>query len=105
MCFGCQENVRSILPIEWGMVLDVGANVGLFSLLGSKYVGSLGKIFSFEPKSDTFQIFEANIILNDVENVLPQRIPLADMVIPIIMVNPHRNKREYLDALNKDARG
>ena len=30
-------------------VMDIGANIGVHSLSLSKMVGSLGKVFSFEP--------------------------------------------------------
>ena len=40
---------------------DVGANIGLFSLLAAKVVGPKGRIFSFEPAPDVFQLLCANI--------------------------------------------
>ena len=40
---------------------DIGANIGWFSLLASKVVGSNGKIFSFEPSPDVFNLLSANI--------------------------------------------
>ena len=86
---------------EGDVVIDVGANVGLFSLLGSKYIGNTGKIYSFEPTLDTYEIFNENIKLNTIENIFPLRIPLADKSIPIIMVNPDKKGGEYLDALNR----
>jgi FkbM family methyltransferase len=39
---------------------DIGANIGWFSLLGSKIVGSTGKVFSFEPSPDVFSLLAAN---------------------------------------------
>ena len=40
---------------------DVGANIGLFSLLASKIVGPSGKVFSFEPSPDVFNVLIANV--------------------------------------------
>lgn len=39
---------------------DVGANIGWFSLLASKIVGSNGEVFSFEPAPDVFNLLSAN---------------------------------------------
>ena len=39
---------------------DIGANIGWFSLLASKFVGSNGKVFSFEPSPDVFSLLSAN---------------------------------------------
>ena len=40
--------------------LDVGANFGYFSIIASRYVGTSGKVISFEPSSETFAILENN---------------------------------------------
>jgi FkbM family methyltransferase len=39
---------------------DIGANIGWFSLLASKIVGSNGRVFSFEPSPDVFNLLSAN---------------------------------------------
>jgi FkbM family methyltransferase len=39
---------------------DIGAFVGWFSLLASKIVGPNGKVFSFEPSPDVFNLLSAN---------------------------------------------
>jgi len=40
---------------------DVGANIGLFSLYASKIVGPTGKVVSFEPAPETFELLSANV--------------------------------------------
>jgi FkbM family methyltransferase len=59
-------------------VFDVGANVGLFSVIYSRLVGENGRIFSFEPVPDTHWMFMETLALNRVVNVLPQKIALSD---------------------------
>jgi FkbM family methyltransferase len=39
---------------------DIGAHIGWFSLLASKLVGSKGKIFSFEPSPEVFELLSIN---------------------------------------------
>ncbi|MGH9682884.1 MAG: FkbM family methyltransferase [Candidatus Acidiferrales bacterium] len=48
---------------------DLGANIGLFSLLGSRIVGDGGKVFSFEPDSATAGRLRRNISRNGFTNV------------------------------------
>ncbi len=43
-----QEALRRSLP-EGGVLWDVGANVGFFSLLGARLVGSAGHVVAWEP--------------------------------------------------------
>jgi len=44
--------------------VDVGANIGLWSLVAATAVGSTGRIFSFEPNPTTFRKLTANVQRN-----------------------------------------
>ncbi len=46
------------------VVVDVGANIGYYSLLAAAMVGELGKVFSFEPDPENFNLLEKNLQLN-----------------------------------------
>lgn len=46
------------------IVLDVGANVGYFSLFFSKIVGSTGRVIAFEPGEFAFNLLKQNRQLN-----------------------------------------
>jgi len=50
-------------------VLDLGANLGLFSLFASRVVGSNGQIFAFEPNKTASNFLAKNLQLNNLENV------------------------------------
>ena len=50
-------------------VLDIGANIGYFSLIASKLVGNSGKVYSFEPDPITFKYLKKNITMNQISNV------------------------------------
>ena len=41
-------------------VVDVGANVGLYSVLAANKIGDTGRIFAFEPAPEIFEILKAN---------------------------------------------
>lgn len=55
---------RSYLK-EGMVVLDIGANIGLYTLIASKRVGETGKVISFEPEPENFSILSKNIKENE----------------------------------------
>lgn len=55
--------------------LDIGANIGLMSVLASKYVGGNGVVYAVEANPKTVSILQANIDLNACKNV--ELIPVA----------------------------
>lgn len=57
------------------IIADVGANIGLTSMLFSK----LGKrVISFEPSPGTYKILTENIKNNNIHNVVPVNIGVGD---------------------------
>ncbi|SFD90762.1 methyltransferase, FkbM family [Marinobacter sp. DSM 26671] len=50
-------------------VIDIGANIGYFSLLSSSIVGKTGQVFSFEASPAIYNRLKSNIQLNNVDNV------------------------------------
>lgn len=49
--------------------VDVGANIGYFSLLASKLIGSSGRVFAFEPLPNLVAQIMYNTHLNDLHNI------------------------------------
>ena len=58
------------------VVIDVGAHIGLFSLLVSQFCKT-GKIFSFEPIRENFDLFVSNLELNHIQNVFPFNVGVS----------------------------
>ena len=50
--------------------IDVGANIGYFSVLAASVVGDQGAVFAFEPDPDNFQLLQANAVLNAQQNCI-----------------------------------
>ncbi len=55
-------------PFDDGVVIDVGANLGLFSLLLNRRFADR-RIIAFEPNPSTFAALEKNILRNDANHV------------------------------------
>ncbi len=52
-----------------GVFVDVGANVGYYAALASRWVGVSGCVFAFEPVPTTLKSLESNLALNNCVNV------------------------------------
>ncbi len=50
-------------------VVDIGANIGYYSLLFSKLVGDDGRVYAFEPAPQNFALLEQNLARNNRKNV------------------------------------
>lgn len=57
--------------------VDVGANIGIYSILAARKVGPTGRILAFEPSPREFARLLANITLNDTLSVTPFPIALG----------------------------
>ncbi len=56
---------------------DIGANLGLYSVLGGKLVGSSGCGYAFEPFHKSHQRLQANLELNNLRNVKTHHMALS----------------------------
>ena len=54
-------------------VVDVGAAIGYFTLIFARSVGVNGMVFSFEPKTDRYEILLKNIKVNNYSNVKTEK--------------------------------
>jgi len=59
--------ISSLKPGE--VVFDIGANVGLYTVLLAKAVGAEGQVISFEPEGQTYAHLLDNLKLNGLTNV------------------------------------
>jgi FkbM family methyltransferase len=79
---GCYEPVNTVLfdrILKPGMtVVDVGANIGYFTFLAAKKVGSVGKVVSVEPHPSNFALLKDAIESNQILNVRALPIALGD---------------------------
>ena len=72
-----QETVSTSLNAG-DIFYDVGANVGFFSVLAGRIVGSTGAVYAFEPVPQNALQVEKNACLNNLNNIEVVRIALSN---------------------------
>jgi FkbM family methyltransferase len=63
-----QEALHDSLT-EGNVFYDVGANVGFFTIIAARLVGSSGKVFAFEPLPQHVAALKRNVELNEFRNI------------------------------------
>jgi len=58
--------------------IDVGANIGFYSLAASGCVGNSGKVIAIEADPATFKLLANNVKLNGMDNVVPANFGASD---------------------------
>ena len=68
-------------------ILDIGANIGVFTIPFSKFVGDTGKVFAFEVQKLFFQVLTANVALNSLKNVFTYNFAVSNKVDTIELLD------------------
>lgn len=71
-------NLLDKLLQDGDTMLDIGANVGQFSLLAAKHVGEKGCVIAVEPNAEIFSDLRFNIQLNKLTNIKPILCAVSD---------------------------
>ncbi|MFC1667838.1 FkbM family methyltransferase [Chlamydiota bacterium] len=74
-------------------IVDVGADIGYFTLLFAKCAGEGGQVFSFEPIPKAREYLERNIALNGFKNIRIESCALFDSERNIILEQPFNKSR------------
>jgi FkbM family methyltransferase len=82
------------LPLAGGVCVDVGANVGLHTVVMSRLVGPGGRVFAFEPDPHNFRLLETNLRLNGARNATARQCAIGDADGVCRLA---RNPRNYAD--------
>lgn len=83
-----------IIKKGW-VVLDIGANIGYYTLLFSKLVGKKGKVFSFEPDAENFTLLEQNVRENKLKNIVLINKAVSDKTGKIKLFLDEENKGDH----------
>ena len=58
--------------------VDIGANIGWYTVLAGNIVGSQGKVIAFEPGSNIFAHLNRNVEINNFNNVVTENFAISD---------------------------
>ena len=59
-------------------VIDIGANIGYYSLLAAKLVGKNGKVYAFEPETANYKMLLKNVEINGYTNIVSEQKALSN---------------------------
>jgi len=91
---------------EGDCILDIGANIGIYTVFLAQKVGPPGCVVAIEPEIHNFNRLKANIRLNSLTNVIPELVALGDSILQkkiyvksvestLIETNIHENVPSY----------
>ena len=96
------QAVRRVL--QPGMsFLDIGANIGYFTLLARSTVGSGGRVYAFEPSSSNCALLQLNLQLNEFDDV--EVFPYALANVSRLFVYDHQGSNGTLGELPDNLTG
>jgi FkbM family methyltransferase len=84
--------------------VDVGANVGWFTLIAAKAVGPTGRVIAFEPEPRNFNLLRRNVEANGFRNVTLERKAVSDET-GTIRLNLSSTNENHSIAVLADQRG
>jgi len=59
-------------------VVNIGANIGYYTLIAAHAVGPNGRVYAFEPEPTNYKILVKNIEVNAYKNVIPIQAAVSD---------------------------
>lgn len=77
---------------EGDHVLDIGANIGIYTRFLSVYAGASGKVYSFEPIPETYNFLKNNINKLNLDNVTALNSAVSDYTGKVLMEVPKYDK-------------
>lgn len=64
-----EKSIRKLFDLKEGIFIDVGANLGKYTLFMAKKLGKNGTVISIEPECHTVDILKRNVEINNLKNV------------------------------------
>lgn len=93
---------REVKPGD--VVLDLGANIGYFTLLFAQRVGPSGAVVAFEPDPDNFALLKRNLAANGYRNVRAERRAVWDATGPLRLFRSEENRGDHRSYESPEAR-
>lgn len=73
-----ESKLLKTLVSEGMTVIDIGANIGFYTLQLAALAGRNGHVYAFEPDTDNFRLLKRNLAVNSMTNVTPVSKAVSD---------------------------
>ena len=77
------------------VVLDIGANIGYYTLILARLVGETGRVYAFEPDPNNFEFLRKNVRANGYQNVIYIKKAVSDKTGPLSLYLCPDNKGDH----------
>lgn len=77
------------------VVLDIGANIGYYTLILARLVGEAGRVYAFEPDPANFELLQKNLRINGYKNVVLVKKAVSDVSGPLSLFLCPDNKGDH----------
>jgi len=64
-----EKNIRKFFDLNEGVFIDVGANLGKYTIMMARKLKEKGSVVSIEPEPHTIELLKQNVRLNKLQNV------------------------------------
>ncbi len=85
-------------------VIDIGANIGYYTLIFARLVGESGKVYAFEPDPSNFSLLKKNVEINGYRNVVLIQKAISDKSGKLKLYLNQDNKGDHRVYDSKDGR-
>jgi FkbM family methyltransferase len=96
---GGYETVETALVLDLvrpgQVVLDIGANIGYYTLLFARLVGATGRVVAFEPDPQSFSLLQKNIAENHYGNVTAFRVAVSNVNSDLTLFRDRFNNLDH----------
>ncbi|WP_406696103.1 FkbM family methyltransferase [Singulisphaera sp. Ch08] len=86
------------------VVLDIGANIGYYTLIFARLVGDHGRVYAFEPDPTNFRLLKKNVRANGYHNVIFVNKAVAEVSGPLSLYLCPDNKGDHRIFASEDDR-
>jgi FkbM family methyltransferase len=86
------------------VVLDIGANIGYYTLIFARLVGEKGRVYAFEPDPTNFRLLKKNVRANGYQNVIFVNKAVAESSGPLSLYLCPDNKGDHRIFESEDSR-
>jgi len=76
-------------------ILDIGANIGYYSLLFAKLTGPSGQVFAFEPDPYSYDLLQQNILENGYTNIFAFQLGVSDQNEELVLYRDPFNNLDH----------